>query len=95
MNMHSVKLENAKIVITNSKVKHSLVDSAYNDRRTRMRRQHLKELQTVVDIKGLGDLKRRRVRNNIKMPSRDPVRQKTSTSCRIRKPENYPGCSMH
>ena len=29
----SVKLENAKIVITNSKVKHSLVDSAYNDRR--------------------------------------------------------------
>ena len=28
----SVKLEDAKIVITNSKVKHSLVSSAYNDR---------------------------------------------------------------
>ena len=51
----SVKLENAKIVITNSKVKHSLVDSAYNDRRNECETA-LKELQTVVDIKGLGDL---------------------------------------
>ena len=55
MNMQSVKLENAKIVITNSKVKHSLVDSAYNDRRNECETA-LKELQTVVDIKGLGDL---------------------------------------
>ena len=28
-----IKLDDAKIIITNSKVKHSLVDSAYNDRR--------------------------------------------------------------
>lgn len=50
-----IKLENAKIVITNSKVKHSLVDSAYNDRR-RECEQALKELQTVADIKALGEL---------------------------------------
>ena len=51
----SVKLENAKIVITNSKVKHSLVDSAYNDRRNESERA-LEDLQKVVDIKTLGDL---------------------------------------
>lgn len=50
-----VVLEDAKIVITNSKVKHSLVDSAYNDRRNECE-QALKELQKVVDIKTLGDL---------------------------------------
>ena len=50
-----VVLENAKIVITNSKVKHSLVDSAYNDRRNECETA-LKELQEVVDIKTLGDL---------------------------------------
>ena len=50
-----VELEDAKIVITNSKVKHSLVDSAYNDRRNECETA-LKELQTVVDIKTLGDL---------------------------------------
>ena len=50
-----VVLENAKIVIINSKVKHSLVDSAYNDRRNESA-QALKDLQTVVDIKTLGDL---------------------------------------
>lgn len=50
-----VVLENAKIVIINSKVKHSLVDSAYNDRRNECETA-LKELQTVVDIKTLGDL---------------------------------------
>ncbi len=48
-------LEDAKIVIVNSKVKHSLVDSAYNDRRNECETA-LKELQTVVDIKTLGDL---------------------------------------
>ena len=51
----SVKLEDAKIVITNSKVKHSLVDSAYNDRR-RESEEALHDLQKVVDIKTLGDL---------------------------------------
>lgn len=50
-----VVLKDAKIVIVNSKVKHSLVDSAYNDRRNECETA-LKELQTVVDIKTLGDL---------------------------------------
>ena len=50
-----VALLDAKIVITNSKVKHSLVDSAYNERRNECE-MALKELQTVVDIKTLGDL---------------------------------------
>ena len=51
----TVKLEDAKIVITNSKVKHILVDSAYNDRR-RESETALKDLQKVVDIRTLGDL---------------------------------------
>lgn len=50
-----VKLPDAKIVITNSKVKHSLVDSAYNDRRNECETA-LKELQSVIDIQTLGDL---------------------------------------
>lgn len=50
-----VKLPDAKIVITNSNVKHSLVSSAYNDRR-RESETALKNLRTVVDIKTLGDL---------------------------------------
>ncbi len=48
-------LEGAKIIVTNSKVKHSLVDSKYNERRSECE-QALKELRTVVDINGLGDL---------------------------------------
>ena len=50
-----VILDGAKIVVTNSMVKHSLVTSAYNDRRNESA-QALKDLQTVVDIKTLGDL---------------------------------------
>ena len=50
-----VRLEDAKIVITNSKVKHSLVNSAYNDRR-RECETALSDLQTVTQIKTLGDL---------------------------------------
>lgn len=50
-----VKLEDAKIVITNSKVKHSLVDSAYNDRRNECERA-LADLKKVTDISALGDL---------------------------------------
>ena len=50
-----VVLENARIVITNSKVKHSLVDSAYNDRRNECETA-LKELQAEVEIHTLGDL---------------------------------------
>ncbi len=52
-----VVLENAKIVIINSKVKHSLVDSAYNDRRNECETA-LKELQKVTDIKTLEILQR-------------------------------------
>ena len=50
-----VKLPDAKIVITNSKVKHSLVSSAYNDRRNECENA-LKDLQKVIDVKTLGDL---------------------------------------
>lgn len=50
-----IVLEGAKIVVTNSKVKHSLVNSAYNQRRNECETA-LAELQSVVDIKGLGDL---------------------------------------
>jgi galactokinase len=48
-------LQGAKIIVTNSNVKHSLVDSAYNDRRNESNAA-LKDLQTVIDINGLGDL---------------------------------------
>ena len=50
-----VILKDARIVIVNSKVKHSLVNSAYNDRRNDCE-EALKELQTVVDVKALGEL---------------------------------------
>lgn len=50
-----IQLSNAKIVITNSKVKHSLVDSAYNDRRNECELA-LKELQEVLPIQSLGEL---------------------------------------
>lgn len=69
-----VVLPDAKIVITNSKVKHSLVDSAYNDRRNECETA-LKELQTVVDIKGLGDLSEEEF-EKYKDAIKDPVRQK-------------------
>lgn len=48
-------LDGAKIVVTNSNVKHSLVNSAYNERRSECEKA-LEELQKVTDIKGLGDL---------------------------------------
>lgn len=48
-------LDGVKIVVTNSKVKHSLVDSKYNERRSECEKA-LEELQTVVKINGLGDL---------------------------------------
>lgn len=50
-----VKLPDATIVITNSNVKHSLVSSAYNDRR-RESETALKDLQSVTRIQTLGDL---------------------------------------
>lgn len=48
-------LDGAKILITNSNVKHKLVDSKYNERRSECETA-LKELQEVVGINTLGDL---------------------------------------
>ena len=67
-------LEGAKIVVTNSKVKHSLVDSKYNERRSECEKA-LEELQTVVDIKGLGDLTEEQFEEN-KAAIKDEIRQK-------------------
>ena len=69
-----VVLEDAKIVITNSKVKHSLVDSAYNDRRNECETA-LKELQEVIEIDTLGDLTEAEFEAH-KDAIKDPVRQK-------------------
>lgn len=69
-----VKLPDAKIVITNSKVKHSLVGSAYNDRRNECETA-LKDLQAVIDIKTLGDLTEEEFEAH-KDAIKDPVCQK-------------------
>ena len=69
-----VVLEDANIVITNSKVKHSLVDSAYNQRRQECT-DALSELQSVVDIKTLGDLDEETFEKH-KDAIKDPIRQK-------------------
>ncbi len=69
-----VVLEDAKIVITNSKVKHSLVDSAYNDRRNECETA-LKELKTVVKIESLGELTEEEYEAH-KDAIKDAVRQK-------------------
>ena len=69
-----VKLPDARIVITNSKVKHSLVDSAYNDRRNECETA-LKELKAVTDIKALGELTEEQFEEH-KDAIKDPVRQK-------------------
>lgn len=50
-----IALPDAKIVITNSKVKHSLVDSKYNERREECATA-LAQIQEVVGIETLGDL---------------------------------------
>ena len=65
-------LDGAKIVVTNSNVKHSLVNSAYNERRSECEKA-LEELQTVVDIKGLGDLSEEQYEAN-KSAIKDEVR---------------------
>lgn len=69
-----VKLPDAKIVITNSNVKHSLVTSAYNDRRKESEAA-LKALQTVVDIQTLGDLTEKQF-EQYKDTVKDPVCQR-------------------
>ena len=50
-----LSLKGEKIVVTNSKVKHSLVDSAYNERRQECE-EALKELKQVIRINSLGEL---------------------------------------
>ena len=69
-----VKLPDAKIVITNSKVKHSLVNSAYNDRRNECDTA-LNALQAVVDIKTLGDITEEQFEEH-KGAVKDEVRRK-------------------
>ena len=69
-----IKLKDAKIIITNSKVKHSLVDSAYNDRR-RECAEALAELQAGVEIDSLGDLTPEEFESH-KSLIKDPVRLK-------------------
>lgn len=73
-----VKLDHAKIVITNSKVKHSLVDSKYNERRKQCE-EALKDLQKVAEIshiQTLGELDRETFAKH-EMAIQDPV-------CRMR-----------
>lgn len=48
-------LADAKVMVTNSNVKHSLVGSDYNTRRAESEAA-LKDLQGVIDVKTLGDL---------------------------------------
>ena len=65
-------LDGAKIVVTNSNVKHSLVNSEYNVRRSECEKA-LAELQTVVKIAGLGDLSEEKFEAN-KSAIKDEVR---------------------
>ena len=67
-------LDGAKIVVTNSNVKHSLVNSEYNVRRSECEKA-LEELQTVVKIAGLGDLTEEEFEAN-KSAIKDEVRVK-------------------
>lgn len=67
-------LDGAKIVVTNSNVKHSLVNSEYNVRRSECEKA-LEELQAVVEIKGLGDLSEEQFEAN-KTAIKDEVRVK-------------------
>lgn len=67
-------LDGAKIIVTNSNVKHSLVNSAYNERRSECEKA-LEELKTVVDIKGLGDLSEEQFEAN-KGAIKDEARKK-------------------
>ncbi len=50
-----LSLNGEKLVLINSKVKHSLVDSAYNDRRFECAKA-LEELQSVLPVQSLGEL---------------------------------------
>ena len=67
-----LKLDGAKIVVANSNVKHSLVNSEYNVRRNECE-EALEELQKVINIKGLGDLSEEQFEEN-KSAIKDEVR---------------------
>ena len=69
-----LKLEHAKIVISNTNKKHKLTDSKYNERRCECE-QALEELQKVVNIEHLCDLTPERF-EVYKDAIKDPVRQK-------------------
>lgn len=69
-----VVLSDASIIITNSNVKHSLVTSAYNDRRQECE-QALHDLQKELDIQTLGDLDETTFEAHVSAIS-DPVCQK-------------------
>ena len=65
-----LNFSNSRIVVTNSKVKHSLVSSAYNDRQ-RECKEALEDLQKLLPIKELGELspgEYERYKENIKDP---------------------------
>lgn len=67
-----IVLEDSKVVVTNSKVKHSLVDSAYNDRRSSCEKA-VEELKPYIDINTLGELsitKFEELKSNIKDDTR-------------------------
>jgi len=69
-----IRMEGAKIVISNTNKKHELTNSAYNTRRCECE-QALEELQRVVDIKNLCDLTDEQF-EQYKDAIKDPVRQR-------------------
>ncbi len=66
-----LNLKNEKIVIINSRVKHSLAGSAYNDRRSESERA-LKDVQSVKAVETLGDLSAEEF-EEVKSAIKDPV----------------------
>ena len=69
-----IVLEGKKIIITNTNKKHKLTDSQYNARRSACEAA-LAELQTVVDIKALGELSAEEF-EKYKGAIKDPDRQR-------------------
>lgn len=69
-----IELDDAKIIITNSKVKHNLVDSKYNERRQECA-DALAALQEELDINTLGDLDMD-IFDKFKDVIKDPVKTK-------------------
>jgi len=67
-----ISLKGAKLVIACSNKKRGLGDSKYNERRSECETA-LAELQTVVDIRGLGDLSEEKF-EEVKSAIKDPVR---------------------